>query len=199
VLQSVGRGSSALAGVIAAAAAELGDLQQRLRTPGAAILDVGSGTGWLAMALAETYPEAHVVGIDVWQPAIALARRNVVAARLEERVELRQQDATRLADTDSYDLVWIACPFLPEHVLLRAAEKARAALRPGGWMVLGIFAGPDDPLATRLSDLRTIRSGGHPWTTEELVALATAAGLADAHEVARTWNTPARLVVARRD
>ena len=37
----------------------------------------GTGVGWLAVALARAYPEARVVGIDIFPPALELARANV--------------------------------------------------------------------------------------------------------------------------
>ncbi len=43
-----------------------------------------------------------------------------------------------------------------------------------------------------------VRSGGHPWLPEELIALLGAHGLGDAHEVPRTWAAPVRLDAAQR-
>lgn len=198
VLQSIGRGSAAIAAVIAGVAGSLDGLEAALAAEGAAILDVGAGTGWLAIALAETFPAARVVGLDIWEPSLALARENVARAGLADRVEMRDQDVTALGDAGAYDLAWIACPFLPVTVMGPAIERSLAALRPGGWMVLGLFAGPDDPLASMLADLRTVRSGGHAWTAAELVATAAGAGLAGVRELPKTWNAPAGLVVGRR-
>jgi SAM-dependent methyltransferase len=198
VLQSIGRGSASIAGVIASVAPRLTDLDARLHGESAAILDVGVGTGWLAMALAERYTSARVVGLDVWEPALTLARENVARSTVADRVELRNQDATALDDVDRFDLAWLACPFLSLDVVAPAVGRTFVALRPGGWIVLGLFAGPDDPLAARLTELRTVRSGGHAWTANELLAIAAAAGFADTHEVTRTWSEPLRLVVGRR-
>jgi SAM-dependent methyltransferase len=198
VLQSIGRGSATIADVIASASDGLDGLGAKLAREGASILDVGAGTGWLAIALAETFAPARVVGIDIWEPALALARENVEQAGVSDRVEIRHQDATTLLDVEEYDLVWLACPFLPVDVLQPAIACAFDALRHGGWMVLGLFGGPDDTIASLLADLRTVRSGGHPWTVEELLELAITAGLDDTREVPKTWNAPVRIVVGRR-
>ena len=77
-------------------------------------------------------------------------------------------------------------------------EAAVAALRPGGWLLPGTFAGPPDPLSRLLVDLRTVRAGGHPWDGDDLVAEIASHGLQDAHEVPRTWTAPVRLYAARR-
>ena len=55
---------------------------------GARILDVGTGVAGLAIALCNTYPEATVVGIDPFGPALAIARRNVSEAGLESQITL---------------------------------------------------------------------------------------------------------------
>ncbi|MFO1534001.1 MAG: methyltransferase domain-containing protein [Thermoplasmatota archaeon] len=57
---------------------------------------VGTGTGWLAIAVARTFPTLRVVGLDVLPEALDLARRNVAQVGLDERVELRLLDAAEL-------------------------------------------------------------------------------------------------------
>jgi hypothetical protein len=89
LLQGIGRMSMSVAGAIRAAAKEQPTLAEQL-TGEVRILDIGTGTGWLAIALAEAYPQARVVGIDIFAPALALARANVSAANLDGRIELRQ-------------------------------------------------------------------------------------------------------------
>ena len=65
-------------------------LGDRLAGP-AEILDVGTGVGWLAVALARAYADARVVGIDIFEPALDLARANVSAENLQDRIELRRR------------------------------------------------------------------------------------------------------------
>jgi SAM-dependent methyltransferase len=198
VLQGLGRLSMAIAPVFAIAAAQLPGLADALAAPSATFLDVGTGTGWLAIATARTFPAARLVGIDVFEPSLALARRNVDNEGVADRVTLRHVDITVLDDTDAYDAVWLPLPFLPRSIVPAALDRARAALRPGGWLLPGTFAGPDDALSRRLTDLRIVRSGGHPWTVEELVTLLDGAGLDGAREVPRTWAAPVTLVAAQR-
>jgi hypothetical protein len=102
-------------------------------------------------------------------------------------------------DAEAYDVAWLAGPFLPPAIVPAALRRTFAALRPGGRVVFGLYAGPPDPLAQRLVALRTIRSGGHPASGEELTSELASAGFAGARELERTWPAPVRLVVARKD
>lgn len=61
-----------------------------LRAPG--VLDVGVGSGAIALALADEHPGARVTGLDVSEDALALARENAVRTGIE--VELLHRDLT---------------------------------------------------------------------------------------------------------
>ena len=141
----------------------------RSAAPGAALLDVGTGTGWLAMAFAQAFPAAHVVGIDIYERSLALARQNVAAAGLADRVELRTEDATRLAEGDTYDAIWLPMPFLPRAIVPAIVEAAVGALRPGGWLLPGTFGGPPRPALPPADGPAPVRAGGHPWDGADLV------------------------------
>jgi hypothetical protein len=164
---------------------------------GGEILDVGIGVAALAIAFARTFPACGVVGLDVWAPALALARENVAAAGLEDRIEVREQSVADLADVDRYALVWFAGPFIPEPILPEALARCAAATRPRGWVVFAAYGGAD-PRQQALADLRTVRSGGAALTDDEVVELLAGAGLRDAHPLEVTIGLPARLVAARR-
>ncbi|MGZ4762463.1 MAG: methyltransferase domain-containing protein [Ilumatobacteraceae bacterium] len=198
ILQGVGRLSMAIVDAFQQAAESLDGLGDRLSHTGASFLDVGTGTGWLAIATARAFPTVRVTGIDIYEPALQLARQNIVDAGMTERVQLGTMNALDLDGSATYDAIWLPLPFMPKDVVPDAMAAASAALRPGGWLLPGTFAGPDDRLSQLLVDLRTVRSGGHPWLPEELIALLGAHGLVDAQEVARTWAAPVRLYAARR-
>lgn len=110
-------------------------------------------------------------------------------------VELRDQRVEDLADEDVYDVVWIPGPFLPSAIVPTALERVRAALKPGGYVVFGLYDSPPDPLAHRLVALPTIRGGGDPTTDASAL---TAAGFRDARELERTWATPLRFILGVR-
>jgi hypothetical protein len=101
-------------------------------------------------------------------------------------------------DDGGFDLVWMPVIFLARAILGDAVAHAVAAMRPGARIVLGRYAGPDDPVAGALGDLRTIRSGGTLLDESETRALLGGSGLVDVHEVDRTWPAPIALTVGRR-
>lgn len=193
LLQSMGRMSMAISGAVAAAGQLLPDLGDRLRSATGTFLDVGTGTGWLAIAMARAFPTLTVVGIDIFNAAAELATANVRREGLQERVEIRMLDVTALPDDDRFDAIWLPLPFLPKDVAHAALPAAIAALKPQGWILPGTFTGPNDPLSELLTDLRTVRSGGHPWKPEEIIEFLRTAGLARAQEIPRTWAAPVRL------
>jgi SAM-dependent methyltransferase len=198
LLQSMGRLSMGISAAVLVAERRLPDLGARLCAADARFLDVGTGTGWLAIAIAQTHQRLHLVGIDIFQPALDLARANVEGAGLRDRIELRLQDATSLDEPNGYDAIWLALPFLPKAAVGPIMNAAVRSLKPGGWLLPGTFTGPGDRLSELLTDLRTVRSGGHPWRPEEIIDLLATAGLADAQEIPRSWPAPVRLYAGLR-
>lgn len=197
VLQSTGRASMMVSTILTQVAPQLG-LDGRLGDGDAAFLDLGTGVGWLAAAMAMSWPELRVVGVDRFEPALELARANLAAAGLTDRVELRTADAADLDYHEEFDLVWVPGPFLAPGIVPACLDGVRRALVAGGTVVFGLFATVDDPLAEATQDLRVVRCGGHPWQIAEAESLLTEAGFADAHEIERTWNAPLRIVVGRK-
>lgn len=193
-----GKSSAVIARLLSSVAPQLDGLATALGRPGAAFLDVGSGVAAITIEMCSIWPELRVVGLEPWDTAMQLGRQNVAAAGLEDRVELRPVRIEELADTDAFDLVWLSGPFLRRDVVPTALEHARAALRPGGWAVFGLFAGAPDPLSQELLRLRVIRAGGHPFGPGEVEEVLEAAGFRNVHAVERTWHAPAAFVVGQR-
>ncbi len=197
LLQGLGQASSAVVRAFVAAAAAKPALGDVLNRPDAVFVDVGTGTGWLAIAVARTFPALRVVGLDVLPAALDLARRNVREVDLAERIELRQLDAAEL-EPESADAIWLPMPFLPSEVVDAVLRGAAGALRPGGWLLPGTFPGPGPSLEERLMTIRTLRSGGRAWTRGELCAHLTDLGLEEVGEIERRWPLPVRLYAARK-
>ena len=163
LLQSIGRLSMSVADAILSFERLNSDLAERLAATGSRLLDIGTGTGWLAVALARSHPALEIVGIDIFEPALDLARSNVGDAGFGERILLRLQDAVTLDEPDGYDAIWVPLPFLPKAVVEPVLVAARRSLRQGGWVLPGTFTGPPDELGRLLTDVRIVRAGGHPW------------------------------------
>jgi ubiquinone/menaquinone biosynthesis C-methylase UbiE len=98
------------------------------------ILDLGTGTGDGAIALAERWPEADVLGMDVSNGMLEEARRKAPALRFEVG------DASRLALPDgAFDLVAM------NNMIPFVGELARV-VRPGGHVLFAYSRGAETPI-----------------------------------------------------
>lgn len=144
-------------------------LLEGLETP--RVVDVGTGTGCIALSLAAERPDARVLGVEISSRALALARRNAARLELVHRVAWFAADllaATRPGPT--FDLVVSNPPYAPRHGALglqpevrdhepatalyggddglevhrRLVSQVPARLRPGGHLALEIGFGQED-------------------------------------------------------
>lgn len=189
ILDGWGRGSSMVPMLIAA--------NPELREVGS-FLDVGTGVGLLAVAAASVWSTATIVGIDTWDPSLERARAHVTQAGLGDRVTLRKQSVVDLEDDDQYDCIWVPTFFLTEVVLTDALPKLVRATRRGGWIVLGRFASPPDPLAEATTNLRTIRGGGFDLDAKRAAELLQRAGCTTVHAAPRMGPAPLELILGQR-
>src|SRR4051812_45378381 len=67
-------------------------LAKELPAPPASILDLGTGSGAIALALAAKYPAAAVTGVDLSPQALALAQENAALTGLDARVKFIESD-----------------------------------------------------------------------------------------------------------
>jgi len=88
---------------------------QQVTTPPARILDLGTGSGALALGLAKHWPEAVVTAVDVSADALALAKENAVALALDGRLRFLESDwFTALSPGETFDLIVANPPYLTE-------------------------------------------------------------------------------------
>ena len=127
------------------------------------VVDVGTGSGCIALALAKELPGAEIHATDISATALEIARANAARHGLEERIEFRQTDL--LAGlTPDFDFIVSNPPYVGEseedqvqlevrryeprsavfagptgvEVIARLIPQALGALCPGGWLILEI-------------------------------------------------------------
>jgi len=127
-------------------------IDQARITPGLDVLDLGCGTGTLALMIKRSCPEARVRGLDVDPQILAIAREKIASAGVE--IDLHQGSAAipPLAPA-SFDRVLTS--LVLHH--LKTADKERALagtrrlLRPGGELHVADFGQPQNALMWLLS------------------------------------------------
>jgi arsenite methyltransferase len=100
---------------------------------GARVLDVATGTGWVAMAVAQlVHPTGAVVGVDLAPEMLAYARQKCVALGLPN-VAFQEGDAERLDFPDQcFDVVLCASALFQVPNMLAALREWWRVLKPGG-------------------------------------------------------------------
>lgn len=145
--------------------------------PSLHVLDVCTGSGCIACAIASEYPAAKVLALDIADEALTLAQENVDALNLNERVEVRRSDLLQSLNEKEqgmFDLLISNPPYIPTTVLQgldrevtdfepRLAldggedgldlvrillQQAPNALKPQGVLALELFEGHLDKAAT---------------------------------------------------
>ena len=128
------------------------------------IVDVGTGSGCIALALAKELPQAEIHAIDISPDALEIARANATRLQLQSRVRFKEGDLLAGIKNDAFDFVVSNPPYVGEseadtvqlevrkfeprgavfagptgmEVIERLLPQAREVLRPGGWLVMEI-------------------------------------------------------------
>jgi release factor glutamine methyltransferase len=138
------------------------------------VLDVGVGSGAIALAIADEHPAARILAVDRSADAIAAARENLARTPFDGRMELRESDLFA-GISGPFDLVVSNPPYVspedfdtlePEVRLFEPREAivgvgvgaeiaraARAVLSPGGWLLLECGDGQAADLAAEFERL----------------------------------------------
>jgi predicted O-methyltransferase YrrM len=156
----------------------LDGLAARLQSSSARSLDIGVGVGALSIAVCRALPNLHVVGIDTQDAPLTEARRNIAAAGLADRIELRKQGIEDLTDKEVFDYVFFPQSFMPDAVVRRGLTNIWRALRPGGWLTVATMCIPGTDLQATLSRLRDTLWGGGGRVPSQVEAMMTDAGYA---------------------
>jgi len=137
------------------------------------VLDVGTGSGAIALAIAAEHPGARVTGIDVSEDALALARENI--GHTGVAIELSRHDVAEGLPGSDWDLIVSNPPYVEAHELVALAADvvewepdialvargqtealvrgAATGLRPGGALVVETSERGATPLQRLLAEL----------------------------------------------
>jgi len=140
------------------------------------IVDIGTGSGVIALTLAKKFPEAQIFATDVSEDALALARENAARLGLSRRVQFRKSDLLENLD-ERFDLIVANLPYIatqdrhalsrevlhdPEVALFAGAhgdefmreliEQAPPRLHPGGMLALEIGFDHSEALLSALTE-----------------------------------------------
>jgi release factor glutamine methyltransferase len=130
-------------------------LQSQIRDPKSKILDVGTGTGVIALSLATKFAEAEIVGSDISDEALSLARDNAVRLGIT-RIRFVQSDLLKNISGE-FDLIVANLPYISR---LDRAHLAPEVLRDPD---VALFAGDrGDELIRQLIEAAPahLRTGG---------------------------------------
>jgi release factor glutamine methyltransferase len=150
-------------------------LKFEIRNPKSEILDIGTGSGVIALSLAKEFPGAEIQAVDISEDALALARENAARFDLNDRVRFFKSDLLENVD-GNFDLIVANLPYIAaqdRHTLSREVfhdpevalfagehgdelvreliEQAPARLRPGGMLALEIGIGQSEALFSTLA------------------------------------------------
>jgi release factor glutamine methyltransferase len=151
-------------------------VKSEIRNPKSEILDVGTGSGVIALSLAAQFPEAEVRAVDVSDDALALAGENAARLGLSERVRFAKGNLFDAIESD-FDLIVANLPYVstqdrqslsrevlhdPEaalfagergdELLRQLIEQAGTRLRPGGLLAMEIGIGQSAALLSFLAE-----------------------------------------------
>jgi len=145
------------------------------RAAGVRIIDVGTGSGCIALALAKELPQAEIHASDISPASLEIARANAARLQLESRIEFHEGDLLAGIEKTAFDFVVSNPPYVGEseedsvqldvrkfeprnavfagptglEVIERLVPQAREVLKPGGWLVIEISG----TIAPRIQEL----------------------------------------------
>ncbi len=150
------------------------------------IVDVGTGSGCIALALAKELLSAIIDATDISAEALGVARVNAALHQLESRIHFAEADLLAALPAVAFDFVVSNPPYVGNseedqvqlevrkfeprsavfsgptgmEVIERLIPQAHAALKPGGWLVMEISASVADRVRRDLGEWSDLRITG---------------------------------------
>jgi release factor glutamine methyltransferase len=130
-------------------------------------VDVGTGSGCIAISLCRHVPDLNMTGIDLYEDALAIAEKNVFLHQLQDRITIIHSDLLS-GTSETFNLICANLPYIPTATLQslrvskheprtaldggedglnyidRLLHQAVARMAPGGLILLEIEAGQGD-------------------------------------------------------
>lgn len=120
------------------------------------VLDVATGTGDMAIALARRCDGAEVVGVDLSEGMLEVGRRKVKDKNLDGRIKLLKADCLALPmESESFDVVTVAYGVRNFENLLQGYREMHRVLRPGGQLLVLELSTPVNKLVRPFYNLYT--------------------------------------------
>ena len=151
-------------------------LKSEIRNPKSEIMDVGTGSGVIALCLAAEFPGAQILAVDISNDALTLAQENAARLNLAERVRFLKSNLLENVE-GVFDVIVANLPYVStqeRHTLSREVlhdpevavfastrgdelvreliAQAPSRLRPGGMLALEIGIGQSEPLFSALAE-----------------------------------------------
>lgn len=127
-------------------------IDQARIAPGMTVVDLGCGTGTLVILVKQSEPAAHVIGVDVDEKILGIARAKIAKAGVD--VELRQglvQEVGLAPGSVDRVLTSLVLHHLTTDEKLSALRTLHAALKPGGELHVLDFGPPHNALMSLVS------------------------------------------------
>ena len=151
-------------------------LKSEIQNPKSKILDVGTGSGVIALSLAAKFPDAEIVAVDISDDAVALAQENAARLSLAGRVRFLKSNLLENVER-TFDLVVANLPYVStqardtlsrevlhdptvavfagargDELVRELIAQAPSRLRPGRMLALEIGIGQSDALLSVLAE-----------------------------------------------
>ncbi len=147
------------------------------------IVDVGTGSGCIALALAKEFPHSETHATDISPAALEIARTNAARHQLENQIHFHQTDLLQGLDPAAFDFVVSNPPYVGEseqdevqlevrkfeprnavfagptgtEVIERLIPQAHTALKPGGWLIIEISGTIAEHVKTMLQEWQHVQ------------------------------------------
>lgn len=147
------------------------------------VVDVGTGSGCIALALTKEFPQARIHATEISVEALEIARANAARHQLEDRIQFHETDLLAGMEEGAFDYVVSNPPYIGDweadsveaqvrrfeprralfagpsglEVFARLIPEARRALQPGGWLIMEMGHSGRERVCELLKDWEEIR------------------------------------------